>query len=99
VNWFNAVDDTYRNELRSLNEVNFAQFDAKLEQRFAERDAQMERRIAQLGAKIDGIASRFEIGIAQQNATIERTLKEHTRWMFVAWASMMLTIVGFGIRG
>ena len=36
VDWFNAVDLTYRNDLRELNELNFARFDAKLEQRLAE---------------------------------------------------------------
>jgi len=30
------VDATYRTELRELNELNFARFDAKLEQRVAE---------------------------------------------------------------
>jgi hypothetical protein len=36
VDWFNAVDLAYRNDLRELNELNFARFDAKLEQRLAE---------------------------------------------------------------
>jgi hypothetical protein len=36
VEWFNEVDATYRNDLRELNELNFARFDAKLEQRFSE---------------------------------------------------------------
>jgi hypothetical protein len=36
VDWFNAVDLTYRADLRELNELNFARFDAKLEQRLAE---------------------------------------------------------------
>lgn len=35
VNWFNQVDATYRLDLRELNELNFARFDAKLEQRIA----------------------------------------------------------------
>jgi len=35
VNWFNAVDATYRADLRELNELNFARFDAKVEQRFS----------------------------------------------------------------
>ena len=39
VNWFNQVDDTYRGQLRELNELNFARFDAKLEQRLAEVQA------------------------------------------------------------
>ena len=41
VNWFNQVDDTYRGQLRELNELNFARFDAKLEQRLAEVKAEI----------------------------------------------------------
>jgi hypothetical protein len=36
VDWFNQVDETYRTDLRELNELNFARFDAKLEQRLAQ---------------------------------------------------------------
>ncbi len=36
VDWFNTVDATYRADLRELNELNFARFDAKLEQRLAQ---------------------------------------------------------------
>jgi hypothetical protein len=41
VDWFNAVDLTYRADLRELNEPNFARFDAKLEQRLAELRAEV----------------------------------------------------------
>lgn len=30
VEWFNQVDATYRSDLRELNELNFARFEAKL---------------------------------------------------------------------
>src|SRR5437867_10753502 len=43
VDWFNAVDATYRADLRELNELNFSRVDAKLEQRLAESDAKWER--------------------------------------------------------
>ena len=36
VEWFNAVDATYRSDLREINDLNFARFEAKLEQRIAE---------------------------------------------------------------
>ena len=36
VAWLNQMDTTYRTDLRELNELNFARFDAKLEQRVAE---------------------------------------------------------------
>lgn len=41
VDWFNAVDATYKAELRELNELNFARFEAKLEQRLAELEARL----------------------------------------------------------
>src|SRR6266545_1501090 len=47
VDWFNAVDATYRADLRELNERNFARFDAKLEQRLAELKAELKTEFAQ----------------------------------------------------
>src|SRR2546430_1845857 len=41
VEWFNAVDATYRAELREANESNFARFDAKLGQRIAELKSEL----------------------------------------------------------
>src|SRR6058998_1943522 len=38
VDWFNAVDATYQADLRELNELNFARFEAKLGERLAELD-------------------------------------------------------------
>jgi hypothetical protein len=48
VNWFNAVDATYRGDLREINELNFSRFDAKLAQRMAELETRLERRLADL---------------------------------------------------
>ena len=53
VDWFNAVDATYRADLRELNELNFSRFDAKLEQRLAELDAKWGGRWTQLDAKLE----------------------------------------------
>lgn len=43
VEWFNQVDATYRLELRELNEMNFARFDARLEQRVSKLEHQIAR--------------------------------------------------------
>jgi hypothetical protein len=85
VDWFNAVDATYRADLRELNELNFARFDAKLEQRLAELHARLEPRI-------DRVA-------AEMNAALERRLGEQTRWLFLAWASLLIPIIGLWMRG
>ena len=41
VEWLNQVDASYRSELREQNELNFARFDSKLEQRLAELKAEL----------------------------------------------------------
>ena len=53
VNWFNEVDATYRGDLREMNELNFARFDAKLEQRLAQTDAKWEQRLARLEVRLE----------------------------------------------
>ena len=52
VDWFNAVDLTYRTDLRELNELNFARFDAKLEQRLAELGAEFRTGLSGLRADL-----------------------------------------------
>ena len=47
VDWFNAVDTSYHNDLRELNELNFARFDAKQAQRLAELRGELLARIEQ----------------------------------------------------
>lgn len=69
VDWFNQVDATYRSDLRDLNELNFARFDAKVEQRFAESEARFEKRIAESEV-------RFEKRIAETEVRFEKRLAE-----------------------
>jgi len=80
VDWFNSVDASYRAELRDLNELNFARFDAKLEQRVATLEANLKEAMALLEAKF------------------ERRLGEQIRWLFLAWASLLIPIIGLWMR-
>ena len=52
VNGFNHVDETYRTDLRELNELNFARFDAKLEERLAELRSGVAERLAELESRL-----------------------------------------------
>jgi hypothetical protein len=103
VDWFNAVDATYRADLRELNELNFARFDAKLEQRLGEVEARLEAKIVTLDVKIDRVAVQLDAKIdrvaAELREALERGLKEQTRWMFVAWATLLIPIIGLWMRG
>src|SRR5207237_9400752 len=80
VNWFNEVDATYRADLRELNELNFARFDAKLEQRLAELRSEMEARFARADAKLEQrimeLRSEMEAGFARADAKPEQRTME-----------------------
>ncbi len=80
VNLLNTVDATSRSELRELNELNFARFDAKLEQRIAELRAEL----------------RGEIHTAKSDlhTEIHSVKAELVRWMFLFWSGTMLTLGG-----
>lgn len=67
VEWFNLVDATYRSDWRELNELNFARFDAKIEQRWAQLDARLEHRVAALRAEM-------QAGFAQLETRLTRRL-------------------------
>jgi hypothetical protein len=47
VNWFNAVDATYRADLRELNELNFTRFEAKLGERLTHLRAELKVEFAE----------------------------------------------------
>ncbi len=64
VEWFNLVDATYRAELKELNELNFARFDAKLEQRVAELRQEMKVGFADLRADLVKWMFLFWVGTA-----------------------------------
>src|SRR3989442_14223437 len=81
VEWFNLVDATYRSDLRQLNELNFARFDAKLEQRIAELRAELQtemragfarvdQRLAEFGARLTKRKFNFWIGQARTTVAL-----------------------------
>jgi hypothetical protein len=83
VDWFNAVDATYRNDLRELNELNFQRFDAKVEQRFAQADARWERRLAELREEIAGVRNH-----------LADTRADLLKWMFGFWIATLVPLAG-----
>ena len=76
VEWFNSVDATYRADLRELNELNFARFDAKLEQRIGTFEAKVDQRIGALDQRIGMLEARLEQRIGALEAKLEQRLAE-----------------------
>jgi hypothetical protein len=90
VDWFNQVDATYRTDLRELNELNFARFDAKLEQRLAGQDAKWEQRIAAQDAKWEKRVAAVRTEIHQAMSHLEVRL---IRWMVGLWIAGLGTSI------
>ncbi len=61
VDWFNQVDETYRADLRDLNERNFQRFDARLGERFAEFETRFARLETTLERRINA-QTRWLVG-------------------------------------
>jgi protoporphyrinogen oxidase len=130
VDWFNAVDATYRADLRELNELNFARFDSKLEQRMSGLETKLEQRMSALETKLEQRMSGLETKLGQRMSALEtkleqrvstiefekrmsamdvkfadlrtelqRGFKEQTRFVFLAWASLLIPIIGLWLRG
>lgn len=87
VDWFNQVDLTYRTDLERINELNFARFDAKVEQRFAESDARMERRLAEFGRELADLDARLD----RRMSRLETRL---IRWVVALWLATALGVLG-----
>jgi len=102
VDWFNAVDLTprfargelYRADLRELNELNYARFEAKLEQRLAELRAELRAELAGLRAEIRTELQEVRTEVHQGNTALERVRAELLRWMFGFWVTTFLGVAG-----
>jgi len=90
------VDATYRSDLRELNGLNFARFDAKVEQRWAGLDAKLEQRLAQLDAKLEQRIAELRAEVRAGFAELEARL---TKRLFRFWVAQAATTAGlvFGV--
>jgi hypothetical protein len=98
VDWFNQVDLTYRTDLDRVNELNFARFDAKVEQRFAESEARLERRLAEFQAQTERRFAEFDKRLTDLDARLDRRISRLEtrliRWVVALWLATALTILG-----
>ena len=98
VDWFNQVDAAYRSDLREINELNFARFDAKLEQRFAESDLRMERRFAESQLAFEQRFSALERQMAKLALDMKEQQIVQMRWMIGMWCVVLFAVMGLWIR-
>jgi DNA-binding helix-hairpin-helix protein with protein kinase domain len=78
VEWLNSVDVAYRLDLKEFNELNFARFDAKLEQKLTEFDAHVERRLAEFERTVERRLSGFENTMDHRLMELDQKIEQRT---------------------
>ncbi len=106
VDWFNAVDSTYQQQLRDLNDLNWERFKAEMDARFAQSEARLTERLAQLEARLtekfsDKLASFVKTDfsilkaeVANLKADVANTKADLMKWMFIYWSGTILSLGG-----
>ena len=95
VDWFNQVDAAYKSDLREMNELNFARFDAKLEQRLAELGAELR---VEIRTGLSTLDAKIDVTAARTHAMLEKALRDQTRFFFLAWAAILASNIALWFR-
>jgi hypothetical protein len=102
VDWFNQVDASYKFDIREMNELNFARFDAKLEQRLAETRADVDRQFTEfrgeMRVSLAALDAKIDLTAARITTALEKGLRDQTRFFFGAWGVLLAAIVALSFR-
>ena len=98
VDWFNAVDATYQQQLRELNNLNWERFKAELRAAIAQAEARLIERIGEsetrLNEKMGQSEVRLNEKIAQSEVRLSQRFSDLMKWMFIYWSGMLLSLGG-----
>jgi len=93
VEWFNAVDATYRSDVRAIADAQSARIDAQMGQMRAELRAEIAEVRAELRQEIAGVRTEMRAGFAESNAKMEGLKSELLRWMFLFWVGSIGSVL------
>ena len=88
------MDLAYRTDLRELNELNFARFDAKLEQRLAEFRGEL---LVELRTGMQLVRTEIQQARSDLHDEILQVRVELLRWMCGFWVSTLIGIAGLAL--
>jgi hypothetical protein len=110
VDWFNAVDATYKAELKETNELNWERFKATLHEEISLLRAELHEQISSLRAessslRVESTSLRAELRgeMAALRSDIRAEMKamqtDLMKWMFIYWSGTVAAIIGMGYFG
>ena len=94
MDWFNAVDATYQQQLRELNDLNWERFKAELRATVAESEARLSERIVNVRAELLAIIAESEARLNQKFSDLRSDMM---KWMFIYWSGTILSLGGLMI--
>ena len=86
VEWFNAVDTDYRQDLKDLNDANWGRVDARIAAVESGLSGRMDALESRFQGRMDALESRVD-------AKLEGLKSELLRWMFLFWVGTMGTVL------
>jgi hypothetical protein len=110
VDWFNAVDATYKADLKETNDLNWERFKATLHAEISELREERSSLRGELRGEIGSLRGdlREEIGslregIASLRGDLRSEMKavqsDLMKWMFIYWSGTVAAIIGMGYFG
>ena len=107
VDWFNAVDATYKSELKETNELNWERFKATLHEEISSLRAELHGEISSLRAELHREMSSLRAELHGEVAALRSDIRAEMKamqadlmkWMFIYWSGTVAAIIGVGYFG
>jgi len=93
VEWFNAVDATYRSDVRAIADAQSARIDAQMGQLRAELRQEIGELRAEMRAGFTAVNDRFLALETRRDAKLEALKSELLRWMFCFWVGSIGSVL------
>ena len=98
VDWFNAVDTTYKSDLKEINDLNWQRIDTRFESidtRFESMEARIDTRFESMEAHLNSESSSIKAELRGEFRTGLADLRsELLKWMFIYWTGSVVTLGG-----
>ena len=103
VNCLNAIEGSYRAELRDLFDAHFGRFEAKFERRLVETKAEVMAEIGSLRSEIGSLKTeigplRAEGGSLRSEIGAVADKLGMLKWTFAVWIPVTLGVIGLYFR-
>jgi hypothetical protein len=114
VDWFNAVDATYKSDLKETNELNWERYKAtlhaessSLREEMTSLRGELRGEMASLRGELRGEMASLGGELREEMASLRGDLRAEMKamqsnlmkWMFIYWSGTVATIIGLGYFG